>query len=157
MNIIEFDAVITKSDESGAGAFVFFPYDVEKIFGTRGQVKVQCEFEGVPYRGSIVNMGAGPCIGILKAIREKLGKQVGDKVHVRLWKDEAPRVVEIPEDLEAALKNSPQSQELFEKLSYSHKREYVQWITDAKREETRTRRVEKTMEMLISGIKTPKA
>lgn len=156
MNIIEFDSVIVQSDERGAGAFVLFPYDLQETFGTKGQVKVRCEFDGVPYRGSIVNMGSGPCIGILKAIREQIGKQAGDTVHIRLWKDEEPRVVEIPADLEEALKSEPGIMDIFEKLSYSHKREYVQWITEAKREETRKARVEKTAGMLKQGKKTPK-
>lgn len=157
MDIIEFDAVITKSDERGAGAFVLFPYDLERTFGTKGQVKVQCEFDGVSYRGSIVNMGNGPCIGILKSIREQIGKQAGDSVHVRLWRDEEPRVVEIPEDLETALQNNPANREFFDKLSYSHKRDYVQWISEAKKAETRSARIEKMIEMLGRGVKSPKA
>jgi len=157
MNIIEFDAVITKSDERGAGAFVAFPFDLRETFGTAGQVKIKCEFDGAPYRGSIVNMGSGPCIGILKSIREQIGKQAGDTVHVRLWKDEEPRVIEVPEDLLTALKSVPEVYGSFEKLSYSHKREYVQWITEAKKEETRKARIEKTIEMLKQGKKSPKA
>ena len=152
---IEFDAVITKSDH-GSGAYVSFPCDLHSTFGTKAQVKVHCEFDGVPYRGSIVNMGAGPCIGILKAIREQLGKQPGDTVHVKLWKDDEPRIVEIPEDLQVALDTAPQIREIFELLSYSRKREYVQWITSAKKEETRKARVEKTLIKLGEGKKSPK-
>lgn len=111
-NIIEFTATITKSDERGSGAFVSFPFDLESTFGTRAQVKVQVEFDGVPYRGSIVNMGAGPCIGMLKSIREQLGKQPGDSVHVRLWKDEEPRIIETPDDLAQALGSCPAAEEL---------------------------------------------
>jgi hypothetical protein len=155
-NIIEYDAAIVRSDERGSGAFVPFPYDVQEIFSTKGQVKIQCEFDGVPYRGSIVNMGSGPCIGVLKAIREQIGKQSGDTVHVKLWKDEAPRTVEIPDDLGSELERTPEISQLFEKLSYSHKREYIQWITDAKKEDTRKARVLKTIEMLSQGKKSPK-
>lgn len=90
MKVIEFDAVIVRSSERGAGAFVSFPYDLKETFGVQGRVKVQCEFDGIPYRGSIVNMGSGPCIGILKGIREQLGKQAGDTVHVKLWKMRSP-------------------------------------------------------------------
>jgi hypothetical protein len=156
MNSIEYDAVIVKSDERGSGAFVGFPFDLVETFGTKGQVKIKCEFDGISYRGSIVNMGAGPCIGILKAIREQLGKQAGDIVHVKLWKDEETRSVEMPADLEAALKNNPLTLEHFDKLSYSHKKEYLQWIESAKKIETRNSRIEKTIEMLGKGIKSPK-
>ena len=155
MNEVEFDAIIVKSD--GSGAFVSFPYDVLKMFGTKGQVKVHCEFDGVPYRGSIVNMGSGPCIGILKSIREQIGKQAGDSVHIKLWRDEEPRVVEVPKDLQLALDDAPELKGFFSALSYSHKREYVQWITSAKKEETRTVRVKKTIEMVCQGKKSPKA
>lgn len=154
--MIEFDGVIVKSDERGSGAFVFFPFDLEKTFGTKGQVKIKCEFDGAPYKGSIVNMGGGPCIGVLKVIREQLGKQAGDTVHVKLWKDEEPRIVEVPEELQEAFKGNPREQEVFEKLSYSHKREYVQWIESAKRAETRSERIRKTIQMLGNGIKSPK-
>ena len=72
------------------GAYVEFPYDLKKEFG-KGRVKVHAEFDGEPYAGSIVNMGiknpdGSICyiIGILKAIRQKIGKQPGDSVNVIL-------------------------------------------------------------------------
>jgi hypothetical protein len=157
MEIFEFEAIIMKSDERGSGAYVHFPYDLESRFGTKGQVKVKCEFDGVDYRGSIVNMGNGPCIGILKSIREKIGKQAGDSVHVKLWKDEEVRIIKIPADLRAAFESCPENMVFFEKLSYSNQREYIQWIESAKKIETRNARVEKTLDMLGQGIKSPKA
>jgi hypothetical protein len=155
MDTIEFDGVILKSD--GGGAFVRFPCDVMETFGTKGQVKVACEFDGVPYRGSIVNMGTGPVIGILKTIRGQLGKQAGDTVHVKLWKDEQPREVDIPERLKETLRANPKAGEAFELLSYSHKREYAVWVGEAKKQETQDARVQKTVEMLLRGVKSPKA
>lgn len=83
----EFDAVIHEPPDSG-GAYVIFPYDIRKEFG-RGRVKVHAEFDGVPYDGSIVNMGVRDAqgsvcyiIGVLKSIRQKLKKGDGDSVHV---------------------------------------------------------------------------
>jgi hypothetical protein len=85
----EFDAVIQEDPESG-GAYVAFPWDVRQEFG-KGRIKVHAEFDGVPYDGSIVNMGlkkpdGSICyiIGVLKAIRAQLGKGNGDTVHVRI-------------------------------------------------------------------------
>jgi len=82
----EFDAVICSADKGGA--YVAFPYDIRTEFG-RGRVKVYATFDGVPYDGSIVNMGVknpdgSICyiIGMLKAIREELGKAPGDMVCV---------------------------------------------------------------------------
>jgi hypothetical protein len=156
MDIYEFDGEILKSDERGAGAFVRFPYDVMETFGTRGQVKVACEFDGVPYRGSIVNMGAGPVIGILKSIREEIGKQPGDIVHVKLWRDEEPREVIVPPELAAAFRANEEAKKNFDALSYSRRRECASWIYEAKKEETRRNRADKAIEKLENGEKSPK-
>ena len=87
MKQYEFDAVIHVDPESG-GAYVAFPFDLRAEFGKR-RLKVHAEFDGIPYNGSIVNMGVKNAdgsicyvIGILKAIRNRLGKGDGDSVHV---------------------------------------------------------------------------
>ena len=87
MKRYEFDAVIVEDPDSG-GAYVIFPLDIRKEFG-KGRVKVNATFDGIPYDGSIVNMGVKDengkicyVIGVLKAIRKKLGKKDGDMVHV---------------------------------------------------------------------------
>jgi Bacteriocin-protection, YdeI or OmpD-Associated/Domain of unknown function (DUF1905) len=139
----------------GGGAFVTFPYNVEEEFGTRGSVLVQATFDGIPYAGSLMRCG-GPehMIGILKAIREQLGKNPGDTIKAQLWKDGAERAVEIPADFSALLKKE-KLLPVFEKLSYTHRKEYVRWITEAKREETRAARLTKSIAMLRKGVKTP--
>lgn len=85
----EFQAVIESVPEKG-GAYVRFPYDIRKEFG-KGRIKVQAAFDGVSYSGSIVNMGVknedgSVCyiIGVRKDIREKIGKQPGDTIHVSI-------------------------------------------------------------------------
>ncbi|HJB28977.1 MAG TPA: DUF1905 domain-containing protein [Candidatus Blautia faecavium] len=87
--IYEFEAVIEPAAERG-GAYVKFPYDIREEFG-KGRVKVHASFDGVPYEGSIVNMGikngdGSVCyiIGIRKDIRKKIGKQPGDTVTVKI-------------------------------------------------------------------------
>jgi len=86
--VYTYDAVIQASDIGKGGAYVPFPYDIRQAFG-RGRVKVHVTFDGEPYDGSVVNMGVtnpdgSVCyiIGILKEIRNKIGKQPGDTVHV---------------------------------------------------------------------------
>ena len=83
----------------GGGAGVVFPYDVEKEFGVKGKVPVKATFDGVPYAGSLVKCG-GPehMLGVLKAIREQIGKGPGDTVEVVVWKDDEVRTVEVPAD-----------------------------------------------------------
>ena len=83
----EYDAVLHTLPDNG-GAYVAFPWDIRAVFG-RGRVKVHAEFDGIPYDGSIVNMGlknldGSVCyvIGVLKAIRAALGKKDGDTIHV---------------------------------------------------------------------------
>lgn len=89
-----------------------------------------------------------------KTTREQLGKAAGDTIEVVVWKDEAERVLEVPDDLAALLKKEGLLP-VFEKLSYTHRKEYCRWITEAKKEETRSRRLAKAVEMLRSGVKTP--
>jgi hypothetical protein len=139
----------------GGGAFVFFPHDVEKEFGTKGQVPVQATFDGIEYRGSLIKYGQPQhMLGILKAIRDKLGKGPGDTLDVEIWKDEDERTVEVPAELQKLLKKEGLLP-FFEKLSYTHRKEYTRWISEAKKEETRQRRLEKAVEMLKKRIKTP--
>ncbi|MBR7041184.1 MAG: DUF1905 domain-containing protein [Clostridia bacterium] len=83
----EYDAVIREQADNG-GAYVEFPLDIRKEFG-KGRIKVRAQFDGIPYEGSIVNMGVknpdgSVCyiIGVLKSIRSRLGKGDGDSVHV---------------------------------------------------------------------------
>jgi len=131
----------------GGGAFVSIPDDVVKKLGGRGRIAVESSIDGVPYRGSIVSMGAGPCLGVLKAIRAQLGKDVGDSVTVTVERDDRPRTVDVPEDLAVALRKA-KARAAFDALSFSHQREHVQWIEEAKRAETRARRVTQTVEGL---------
>ncbi len=138
-------------DASGGGAFVEIPFDVEKAFGSK-RPKVKAMIEGVPYRGLLVRMGS-EChmLLILKSIREQIGKTFGDEVKVTVELDVEPRVIEVPKDLSKELKKDREAKAFFEKLSYTHKREYVKWIEEAKKEETRETRILKTIEMLKQG------
>lgn len=141
-----FRAVI--EDAGGGGAFVRVPFDVEAAFG-RKRVPVQATIDGQPYRGTLVRMGTPDhMLLILKEIRARIGKQAGDEVEVTLQEDRAPRTVEIPPDLGLALERSPRTRAAFGKLAYTHQREYVNWILEAKRPETRQRRIAQTVAKL---------
>ena len=144
-----FNAVIQNA--GGGGAFVEVPFDVEKAFGSK-RPKVKATIDGIPYRGTLVRMGSERhLLLILKSIREQAGKTFGDDVHLTIEADTAPRVIEIPDELEQAFKTEKEAKALFGKLSYSHQKEYVTWINDAKKEETRQARAIKTIEMLKKG------
>lgn len=95
---------------------------------------MKATFDGEPYRGSIVRMGA-PChiLGVRKDIRLKIGKVIGDSVQLTVEEDAEPRVVEVPADLKKKIQSHPE-EEIFNKLSYTHQKEYVNWIEEAKKE-----------------------
>jgi uncharacterized protein YdeI (YjbR/CyaY-like superfamily) len=93
-------------------------------------------------------------LGVLKAIRERIGKGPGDTIEVVVWKDEEERTVEIPAEFKRLLKKEGLLAG-FEKLSYTHRKEYCRWITGAKKEETNLARRLKAVEMLRGGVKTP--
>lgn len=153
--IVEFEAVIKKHDGMDA-AYVEFSFNVEQMYGVRGQVKVKAAFDGYEYRGVLANMGlACHCIGLNKAVRQAIGKQGGDTVHVAIERDEEPRTIELPGFLQAELGRNPEAAEFFEQLSYSNKRKYNDWLTSAKREDTRANRLERTIAMLRDGVKHP--
>ncbi len=152
MKIYEFDAVVQKH-EGIDGAYIIFPYDVQKEFGVKGQVKVKAFFDRIEYRGSLVKMGMN-ChwLGITKEIRKKINKSPGDNVHVILQKDDEVRTVEIPDGFVRLLKEEGLL-EVFEKMSYTHRKEYIVWISDAKKDETRRRRMEKAIEVIRKKVK----
>jgi hypothetical protein len=139
----------------GGGASIIFPYDVEQEFGTRAGVPVKSTLDGVPYSGSLIKCGAAEhMLGVLKGIREQIGKGPGDMIEVVVWKDEDERSVKVPPEFKKLLKQEGLLA-FFEKLSYTNRKEYCRWITEAKREETRRMRLGKAIEMLGNGVKTP--
>ncbi len=151
--MIKFEAEIKPAGENN-GAYVIVPYDIPSVFGKKGMVPVIAKIDGVEYRGSLSPMLKGcHVLGILKHIREKIGKSFGDIVSVELVQDTAERKIEIPDDLFIALKPYPDLMHYFEKLSYTHKKEYVTAILEAKKAETRVRRIDKMLEKLEKQLK----
>lgn len=139
----------------GGGAYVLFPYDTEKEFDTRGRVPVKATFNGVPYTGSLIKYG-NPLhmLPMLKAIRAQTGTKPGDTIEVVVWKDEEVRTLEVPAQFQKLMKKEGLLP-FFEELSYTHRKEYCRWITEAKKEETRAKRLDKAIEMLKKKVKTP--
>jgi hypothetical protein len=146
-----FKAVIHNA--GGGGAFVKVPFDVEEVFGAK-KPRVKATIDGVPYRGLLSRMGTDyHMLIILKEIRETIGKSFGDEVTIAIEPDSEPRLLELPADLLKALRKDKEAKAFFDKLSYTHRKEYVTWITEAKREETRLNRIGKAIEMLKQGKK----
>lgn len=108
----------------------------------------------VEYRGSLSKMG-GDChmLGLTQAVRKQLKKSFGDEVYVKLWEDKEERIVEIPEDVQLVFDAHPKAFELYQNMSYTHRKEFMRWITDAKKPETRERRKLKIIEIILAGKK----
>ena len=149
----KFQAIIQPG--GGGGACVLFPYDTQQEFATKGNIPVHATFDGIPYTGSLMACG-GPyhLLGILKAIRKQTGKDIGDTIEVALWKDDQPRTLELPSSFQSLLEQEG-LQPFFNSLSYTHRKEYIRWITEAKTEATQSKRLTKALEMLKQGVKTP--
>jgi hypothetical protein len=149
---ISFKAVIqTELNAKIDSAWVVFPFDLKTTYGKGNLVPVVVVFDNlVQYSGSLAKMGGDfGCILLRKDIRQKLGKQAGDEVLVKVILDETIRTVEIPNDLKNALVAAGLL-EKFELLAYTHRKEYANWLTEAKKPETRQRRILKTIDMLLA-------
>jgi hypothetical protein len=140
-----FEATIQQADRGGA--FVAVPANVVEALGGKGRIPVRATFDGIAYQGSVVSMGGQKVIGLLKAIRTELGKEPGDVITVTLDVDREERSVAVPDDLRAALDEAGLS-ERFDSMSFSHRRETVASITEAKNPETRARRITQTIDRL---------
>ena len=151
---IKFKAIIQQNGEMDA-AFVEFPFSTEELFNKKGQVKIKALFDGkVEYRGSLAKMKSDcHILGLTQEVRKQLGKSFGDNVSVSLIEDKEERVVEIADDIVSVFNESPEAKALFDKMSYTHKKEYIRWIEEAKKPETRENRKIKMIQMILDGKK----
>lgn len=151
---ILFTAIIKQNGEMNA-AFVEFPFSTEELFNKKGQVKIKALFDGkVEYRGSLTKMKSDcHLLGLTQAIRKQLGKTFGDEVTVSLIEDKEERIVEIADDIVSVFNENPNAKELFDNMSYTHKKEYIRWIEEAKKPETRENRKIKMIQMILEGKK----
>ncbi len=131
--------------------FFHVPPEVMDALGPKKRVPVRVTVNGHSYRSTVAPMGGDFLLPLNRENRRRAGVAAGEVVEVELERDDAPREVEVPEDLAAALSGDEPARDAFGRLSYSHQREYVEWITDARRGETRARRVAQTLERVKDG------
>ncbi len=125
----------------GSTCFIPLPFDPRPVFGkVRAPVKVT--LNGYTYRSTIASMGEGPCVPLRRSNREAARVEGGETLAVTLELDIEKREIEPPLDLITALKAAPRAWDGWHGLSYTHQREYVEAIEEAKKPETRARRVE---------------
>lgn len=128
------------------------PDDVVAELGSK-RPAVRVTINGHTYRSTVASMGGRFMLPVSAENRQAAGISAGDLVDVELELDTAPRQVTVPPELAAALAGDGTARKFFDGLSYSHQRAYVLWIDDAKKAETRLRRVTQATEMLRAGRK----
>ncbi len=149
MSRIQFNVKLESSD--GGGVFFTLPRQESASFGTRGRVAVVGTLNGHAFRSSIFPTGDGThYMAVNKSLRQDARVSAGDRVEVVMEVDRAPRTVTIPADLNRALAKSKAARTGFDKLSYTHQKEIVRSLEEAKRAETRTRRLAQVIARLTA-------
>jgi len=132
-------------------AWFTVPFDAQKFFGTRTRVPVRCTVNGFPFRTSIFPQGDGRHYMVVnREARDGANVRAGETVSIRMERDTEPRVITPPAELARALEANKAARAAWDKLSYSHQKEFARAVEDAKRPETRERRIEKTIAELSS-------
>ena len=151
-----FRVLLEKHEHSEAVLFTL-PFDASRFFGTRARVPVRGTINGFPFRSSIFPEGDGThYMAVNRETREGAGVRGGETVSVVMERDDEPRVVTPPEELARAIRKSRAARAAWERLSYTHQKEYADAVASAKRPETRERRVEKTLAELAARAASKK-
>ncbi len=144
-----FTAILKPVEGTTGTCHCVVPFSVAEAFGTKALCNVRGTINGTPFRGCLMPDGRGAhFFGLKKALCRELGVEAGSTVSVVMERDFEEKVVTTPEDVLAALDAVPSARVAYEALAKSHKREYVEWIEDAKKEETRRRRIAKMIDAL---------
>ena len=124
------------------------PFDVVEVFQRKGRVPVKGTINGFPYRSSLMNMGDGHMMVVNAELRAGAKCKAGDTVSIVMELDTEERTVELPAYLKKIIAACPNAKETWDKLSFTHKKEYVREIDGAKRPETRQKRIAAMMDAL---------
>jgi hypothetical protein len=149
MGVIKFKARL--QPRGPAAAVVLDEAQVAAVGEGAKRFPVVATVNGYTWRTSVTRMGGEFLLGLSREVREGAGVQAGDDVDVTVELDAAPREVEVPAALAAALGADPGAAASFERMAFSHRKEYARWVDEAMREETRQRRVRQAVEMIRAG------
>jgi hypothetical protein len=148
---MRFEAVVEQRDR---GFVVRLPFDPKDAFG-RVRAPVVVTVNGHAFRTTTMRYGDVDLIGLNREVREATGLGAEARAVFEVAVDTQPREVEVPDPFAAALRGDVVARDAFNTLSYTHRREYARWIAEAKREDTRERRVARAVELLRAGVRTP--
>jgi hypothetical protein len=150
---MKFTGVLSEASGRG-GRWVECPFDARLEFG-EARPAVVGTVNGAPYRTRLMRYGGKTVMGLTREIRAAVDAELGSELIIEIEADTAPREVDIPPELALALASDAPARVLFEGLPFTHRKEYAEWVAEAKRPETKQRRVAKTLEMLLAGVKHP--
>jgi hypothetical protein len=148
---MKFHSTVELGGKTATGIQV--PDDVVEALGAGKRPAVTVSVGPHTYRTTVAPMAGKYYLPLSRENREAAGVEAEDEVEVEIDLDTEPRVMEPPDDLAQALSLDDPAREFFDTLSYSHRRAYVDWITGAKKPETRERRIGQAVEMLGEGKK----
>ena len=149
MGAIKFRALL--QPRGPAAAVILDDAQVAAVGEGAKRFPVVATVNGYTWRTSVARMGGEFLLGLSKEVRQGAGVEAGDEVDVTVELDTAPREVEVPEALAAALAADPQAKASFEGMAFTHRKEYARWVAEAKQQETRQRRVQQAIEMIRAG------
>jgi hypothetical protein len=151
MKKLIFKEVLQKINEKGRTAFIQIPFSIEKEWGTNNKVKVKADIDGYIHRGLLMPYGKKGVhyLGLRANVMEAMGKFPGDVVGVTIEIDTEERIVNVPAELAKALEKNKKAKEIFDKLSYSHRKEYAEWVASAKKVETIEKRISKAIDSIL--------
>ena len=136
---VQFRATLETNGRTATGIEV--PSSVVEALGAGKRPPVRVTLREHTYRTTMARMGGRFLVPVSAEVRTAAGVAAGDELDVGIELDDAPRTVEVPPDLAAALAASPRAARAWEALAYSHRKEWVRSVEEAKKPETRERRV----------------
>ena len=140
--------------QAGNPYYFILPVDFQAAYG-RHRPPIRVTVRGHTWRTTPARYGTDYYLVVNRAVREATGLQYGDRVRIRIDPDTEPRVVQRPPELAASLAGAPNAKSIYDGLSFSHQKAYADWVAEAKRSETRTRRAAASVERLLAGRKEP--
>ena len=149
---VRFQTTVELGGKTATGMQI--PDDVVATLGTGRRPAVRITVGGHTYRTTVASMGGRFLVPLSAENRAAAGVAAGDEVDVDIELDEAPREIAVPDDLAAALAANDQARTYFDSLAFTHRKEWVRWIEEAKKPETRTTRVARTVQSLREGKRT---
>ena len=149
---MKFTATVELHGKTATGIEV--PEEVVTALGAGGRPPVLVTLGDYTYRTTVARMGGRVLVGINAEHRANAGVSAGEQIEVEIQPDTEAREVTVPDDLAAALAQDAKASATFDRLSYTHRKEWVRWVEEAKKPETRQTRLAKTVESLREGKRT---